>query len=530
MAQGDVYYDPVTGKWRQQVGPTPSNIDPIAAPPSGGGAPMTPAPTSVTMPDMEYHTTPQWSYNATTGQFTPTGGIPAGVPSYAQGTGSSAAPSAAPQFPDVQLPAGSTYQIVALEQQRLALADERDYKIKLAQVALGQGQLDQAATLAREANALQAQIAQLDAQSRIQSAQIGAEASKYASNLQAQTSREALAQRLRESYAEAAANPRRILETAFLSRGEQLPTGAYNPSNLDPYANIDAVLASLGQPIAGGAPVTPTLTSSTNPLTQAILGGANRPNPAIVASRGATSYLPGLRGGGRISEGPVIRRVGEKGEEAALLMPGSVIAPLEKGEAPATMDTAMGALVRFLKRVLPGAQAGVAVPGMYNVTDNTTGQTTTMSASQAAALQQRLAATGGGARYTIQPIATGTPTQPVGGGVTPPTSYTAQTQSTIDQALATLRQSPVWASLVGGAPVSSIPRLVGAGGYFETPNPLDPTAYKTYRNAAPFERQLLEAGVSATGIDPESFFEIARRAFTGFVSPGVGSVVPRFGT
>ena len=112
MAQGDVYYDSVTGKWRQQVGPTPSNIDPVAAPPSGGGAPTTPAPTPAPTA-----ASPQWSYNAATGQFTPTGGIPAGVPSYAQGTGSSAATSAAPQFPDVQLPAGSTYQIVALEQQ-----------------------------------------------------------------------------------------------------------------------------------------------------------------------------------------------------------------------------------------------------------------------------------------------------------------------------------------------------------------------------------------------------------------------------
>jgi hypothetical protein len=177
---------------------------------------------------------------------------------------------------------------------------------------------------------------------------------------------------MRDLLASTAANPRDIIKMAFLSRGMGLPESMSNVAAVNvPTVTPTAAPAASATPAASAihALLNPTANpvGSINPNTGNIIGGYSKygMTAAKKKKRTAASSLLGkintgtataaerakfgagmtpLRSAaGRAVSGPVISRVGEAGEEYALLPPGAVVAPKPKGQKP-SIDNAVRAI------------------------------------------------------------------------------------------------------------------------------------------------------------------------------------------
>jgi len=182
---------------------------------------------------------------------------------------------------------------------------------------------------------------------------------------------------MRDLLASTAANPRDIIKMAFLSRGMGLPESMSNVAAVNVGSvgggggTAGGVTAASATPAASAihALLNPTANpvGSINPNTGNIIGGYSKygMTAAKKKKRTAASSLLGkintgtataaerarfgagmtpLRSAaGRAVSGPVISRVGEAGEEYALLPPGAVVAPKPKGQKP-SIDNAVRAI------------------------------------------------------------------------------------------------------------------------------------------------------------------------------------------
>jgi len=70
--------------------------------------------------------------------------------------------------------------------------------------------------------------------------------------------------------------------------------------------------------------------------------------------------IPEKAAKGKAVTGPTVVQVGEKGKEYALLMPGSVVAPMGKGEKPTMTGGLKAILEQVFKSVPQGAQGGMS--------------------------------------------------------------------------------------------------------------------------------------------------------------------------
>jgi hypothetical protein len=181
---------------------------------------------------------------------------------------------------------------------------------------------------------------------------------------------------MRDLLASTAANPRDIMKMAFLSRGMGLPesmsnVAAVNIPTVTPSLTAAAVPAASATPAASAihALLNPTTNpvGSINPNTGNVIGGYSRYGMTAAKKKKQAAARPLLKrimsgtttaaeraefgagmtplrsAAGRAVSGPVISRVGEKGEEYALLPPGAVVAPKPKGQKP-NIDNAVRAI------------------------------------------------------------------------------------------------------------------------------------------------------------------------------------------
>ena len=242
-----------------------------------------------------------------------------------------------------------------LEMQRM----ENDYKsaIETASIyAAGTVEAAQASAAATEAAAaLHAAAARYAADQGLKGDEVQAAATRYVADVQARTAGERLAFDKAAKQAELAANPRTIFESVFLNRGLQAPaTAKALQQQVTPPGTFDVVGTTVPQAI---------------PTTEQALAAS-----PIPAQQQASSLLTmrGMGGGGKVYEGPIIARVGERSkksktketDEYALLAPGSVIAPRNKGEKP-TMRNAVASLFQQITKSKPSqpaaGQAGLVV-------------------------------------------------------------------------------------------------------------------------------------------------------------------------
>jgi hypothetical protein len=129
--------------------------------------------------------------------------------------------------------------------------------------------------------------------------------------------------------------------------------------------------ALVGGGTAAGATATPAASTihallnpttnpvgSVNPNTGNIIGGYGyKPGSSVKAKARAAGWAKALNPAtyksakGRAVSGPVISRVGEKGEEYAFLPPGAVVAPKPKGQEP-SIDNAIRAIAGQVMRTM----------------------------------------------------------------------------------------------------------------------------------------------------------------------------------
>lgn len=167
--------------------------------------------------------------------------------------------------------------------------------------------------------------------------------------------------------AQAAQSPTDVVRLLFLSGGQTPPaqrTGAFNMSSV--LEEGTRAREDLARQIAA-IPV-PSLQELVARFTPPLPGAAKG---AIIEMRRGKDGAYTASGGATIAHGPELFTVGEKGMEFALLAPGSVVAPMIKGEAP-TKENARKAVVDMLvhgKRQLPKARAGKAQGGLISEGD-----------------------------------------------------------------------------------------------------------------------------------------------------------------
>jgi hypothetical protein len=189
---------------------------------------------------------------------------------------------------------------------------------------------------------------------------------------------------MRDLLASTASNPRDIIKMAFLSRGLNLPEsmsnvaavnvgnvggGALTPAEtalsttpatsaihalLNPTTNpVGSINPNTGNVIGGYSKYGMTAAKKAKQATARVLKGKVTSGTATAAERAkfGAGMAPLRSAAGRAVSGPVISRVGEKGEEYALLPPGAVVAPKPKGQEP-NIDNAIRAIAGQVMRTM----------------------------------------------------------------------------------------------------------------------------------------------------------------------------------